>query len=244
MEINKDCKLISSDCYVYDIVACHHTILKKLGCNISQIEEKNKTERNIQIGKLMRDNPRLTSILRKTTNTLVDEFILRNNISNDEIINRSYDGIVITKPVNNLIYNEDDITLDLRDIYQKFIISLHRNSYIALNNSDKIIIKGISNRYEAMSHYYSRLLNINFLNKSSIFVSLQNIKDEIVNSDDSELFCIPIGDNKYEIYLVRYNKIIISGTIIRMLDTDDIDKEFYFNKYLEPFFKSVVVEYI
>jgi len=243
MELNKNIKSVLLDnCYVYDIVACHHTILNRLGYSMDSIEKHDKLKRNIQIGYILKNNPKITSILRKTTKSLVDEFILRNCINNNEIIINSYDGIIITKPINNPIYS--GIELKLREIYQNFIISNDRCNYIALNDQNETIIKGIANRYEAMDYYYSRLLKINYMNKTSIFKSIQNIKDEILKSDDPELFCIPTRDDKYIIRLVRYNEMEISGSVIRMLDTDDIDKEFYFNKYLEPFVKSIVIEFI
>jgi len=244
MELNKNVGLILSNyCYVYDIISCHFTILDKLGYDVSSIEKHDKLKRNIQIGYILKENPKITSILRKTTESLVDEFIFRNHINNDEIIVKSYDGIIITKPINNPKYS--GIGLKLREIYQKFIISNDRCNYIALNDQNETIIKGISNRYKTMDYYYSKLLRINYMNKTSIFKSIQNIKDEILNSDNPELFCIPTrDDDKYIIRLVRYNEMEISNTIIQMLDVDDIDKEFYFNKYLEPFVKSIVITYI
>lgn len=242
MNINSKA-LIVRDLYVYDIKSCHYTILEKLGYDMSSIEKENKLKRNVQIGQLMKENSKLISILRSTTSSVVDQFILKNKILKNEIIVRSYDGIIITRPINDFNYN-DDIKLDLRDTYQNFIISSDRCNYIALNNTNESIIKGVADRYETMDYYYSRLLKINYLNKVSIFKSIQNIKDEIVNSDDPELFCVPVGNNKYEIQLIRYNKMKISGTIIQMIDLDDIDKEFYFDKYLTPFIKSIVIEFI
>lgn len=242
MKINPRVKLVLRDVYLYDIKSCHFTILKKLGYDVSSIEREDKIKRNIQIGYILRDNPNITTILRKTTESLVDEFILRNHIKDEEIISRQYDGLILTKPVH--IVNQY-IDFGLRDIYQKFIISFDRSSYIALNNNNKTIIKGVSNRYDLMDQYYSKLLKINFLNKTSIFKSIENIKNEIINCENPELFCIPsTKDGKYEIYLLGYNKMEISETVVRMMDTDDVDKELYFIKYLEQFVKSIIIEFI
>ena len=72
-----------------------------------------------------------------------------------------------------------------------------------------------------------------------------DIASQFITNPYPELFCIPTrDDDKYIIRLVRYNEMEISNTIIQMLDVDDIDKEFYFNKYLEPFVKSIVITYI
>ena len=191
MNINKDCKLILSDVYLYDIESCHYTILDQLGYSMDSINKNDKKSRNIQIGYLMKDNPHITSLLRLYTESLVNEFILRNYITNDEIICHQYDGLLMVRPV---LISDQYINFGLREIYSNIIISDNRDSYIAINDKNKISVKGITNRYEYMDNYYSRLLEINYSNKQSIFQSLQKIKDDIYNCDDPELFCIPIKD--------------------------------------------------
>lgn len=243
MNINKNCELILNNIYLYDIVSCHFTILDRLGYDINSISKNGKNDkisRNIQIGYLMKKNPHLTSLLRLYTESLVNEFILRNNIKEDEIICCQYDGLLINRPA--IEYNQY-VNFCLREIYSIMILSNNRYNYIAINNQDKIIIKGITNRYEHMDYYYLKLLKINYSNKQSIFRSLQKIKNEMYNCNNPELFCIPIKD-KYEIFLKRYGKIKISETIINMLDVDEIDKNFYFETYLKPFFNSIVITYI
>jgi hypothetical protein len=172
---------------------------------------------------------------------LVNEFVLRNNICNDEIICHQYDGLLITRPIS--IYDQY-ISFGLREILSNVIISIDKNSYIALNNNREVIIKGITNRYNHIDYYYSKLLKINYFNKQSIFNSLHKIKNEILDCDDPTLFCIPCDDDKYEIFLKKYGKMKISETIINMLDVDEIDKQLYFEIYLKPFFDSVVITYI
>ena len=78
MQLNENLNLILKDIFLYDIEACHYTIMKNLGYDMSKIPYENKLERNTQIGKMMRENPRLTSILRKTTESTIDEYILKN----------------------------------------------------------------------------------------------------------------------------------------------------------------------
>jgi len=240
MQINKNSPLVLYDIFVYDIKSCHYSILQKLGYDLSQIDEKNKKQRNTQIGYMMKDNPQLTSVLRSITISLVDEFILRNNVKPEEMICRLYDGLLITRPCKIF----DQYTeFGLRSIYQNLIISNNRDSYIAIDNNQEMVIKGIANRYPQIDNCYYKLLKINYSNKQSIFKSLQKLKDEICNCEDPNLFCIPIKD-KYEIFLKRYGSMKISETIINMLDTDEIDKKFYFEMYLKPFFDSIVITYI
>lgn len=240
MNINKDCNLILNDIYLYDISMCHYTILDQLGYSIDSIDKDDKVTRNIKIGYLMKDNPNLTSLLRMYTNSIVNEFVIRNDIKSGEIICHQYDGLLITRPA--ILYDQY-INFGLREVYSNMIISDNRDSYIAINNYGKISIKGVADRYEYMDHFYSRILKINYSNKMSIFGSLQKIKDDILNSDDPELFCIPIKD-KYNIYLKRYGSVKISKTIVNMLDVDEIDKQFYFDTYIKSFFNSIVKNYI
>ena len=240
MNINNNCNLVLSDVYLYDIHKCHYTILKRLGYNLDLIDEYDKITRNIQIGYLMK-NKQLTSMLRLITNSLVNEFIIRNNIKDDEIICRQYDGIIIIKPAT---LTNQYIDFDLRDIYEFMIISINYDNYIAINDKKKIIIKGVPNRNEYIDSFLYRVLNINFASKISIFKSMFNIKNDIIYSESPELFCIPNSDDKYSVILKRYGTIKISETIVDMLDVDEIDRYAYFEIYIKPFFDSIVKEYI
>ena len=97
MKINKNLKLVLRDIYSYDISTCHYNILKKYGFNLSKINKDDKITRNIQIGQMMKSNSQITSLLRNTTNSLIDEYINKNGIEEDDIVIRQYDGMIITK---------------------------------------------------------------------------------------------------------------------------------------------------
>lgn len=240
MKINERCKLVLNNIYLYDIESCHYNILESLGYDVSNIDKNDKTKRNIQIGYLMRKYPNLINILRKITEATVNDFILRNKIVDSDIITRQYDGLLLN-PIKIL---DQDTSLKLRDVYINFIISSDRSSYIAINNKNEITAKGIANKYNQIESFYSKLLKINFLSKESIFRSLQRIRDELINNDNPEIFCVPIDDQYYEINLLKYGRMKISETVIQMIDCDDVNKEIYFDKYLKQFFDSIVIEFI
>lgn len=241
MDINKNCKLFLKDIYSYDISACHYNILKSLNYNISNIEKDDKLKRNIQIGKLMKNNLKLTNLIRTTTESLIDEYIIRNKILKDDIIIRQYDGFITTKLLKET--TDQYLPIDLKEIFSIFIISSDRTMFIATDGIN-YSIKGIPYRYEKIDKIYERILKINYANKYSIFVELQNIKDEILNSLDPLLYCIPLNDNKYNIFLKEYGQFEISDSLSKVLDVNDIDKEKYFNFYFKPFFESIVIEFI
>ena len=241
MKINDKTSLFLRDVYSYDIVSCHYTILENLGADLSNIPSNEKKERNIKIGLLMKDNPRMTHVLRSVTNSTLSEYITRNNLKDEEIVTRQYDGIITTRPLTET--TDRYIPLELRSLYQNMIISINRDMYIAFDGM-KTIVKGVPHLYEGMEDIYDKISKINFMSKSAIFSTMQNIKDEILTSEDPYLYAIPTTDDKSIIYLLRYGDTQISNTMVRVMDTDDIDKMKYFEDYIKPFFKSIVKEFV
>ena len=242
MKINENLRLILRDTYLYDIEACHYTILKNLGYDLTGIEKDNKLQRNIQIGQMMRKNPKLTSLLRGTTTSIIDEYILRNQIKDDDIVIRQYDGIITTRRLHETKLH--NIPLDIRKHFEIFIASFDRSKYIALDSSKEVTIKGISSRYDEMDQIYKRICLINFANKLTIFSRLQQIKDDLLESSNPMLFAVPTKKDKFNIYLKGYGELEVSKQTLKIMDTDDIDKSRYFDFYLKPFTKSIVIEYV
>ena len=242
MNINPNVKLVLRNIYLYDIEACHYTILKMIGYDISHIDKDDKLGRNTAIGKLMRRNPRLTSVLRSTTKSIIDEYITRNSIKPDHILLRQYDGIIISKPLVET--NISHIPLNKRKEFEIFISSINRKMYIAFDNEHQTTAKGIPFRYDEMNQIYRQICRINYANRDSIFRNLQLIKDKFLNSENPKLFGIPLSNGKVKIFLNGYGEIEISPKTLKIIDTDDIDKEKYFKFYIEPFTKSIVTEFV
>jgi hypothetical protein len=244
MKLNNKSKLFLRDIYSYDVEACHYNILKNIGYSLKNIDSQNKLKRNIQIGKLMKNNPNLSKLLRTTTESILDEYIFRSGLNEeDDIITRQYDGLITSKPLKNI---QTKIPLKLKHIFDYLIISINRDSYIAKSNN-KIIIKGVSNVYPGIKTFFEKLCNINFLNKTQVFVSMEKIKDCILNSEDIMTFFIPNEDetNNYGvIFFKEYGQIQINKNSLNIIDPDDIDREFYFNFYLKPFTESITLEFI
>lgn len=240
MNINKNTRLFLNNVYSYDISACHYNILKSLNVDVSHLDKDDKLKRNIQIGLMMKDNPKLTGVIRSTTESLIDEYILRNNLKDDDIIIRQYDGFMSLKPLK--VTTQLYLPIDLQAIFSVFIISLDRTKFIA-TDGNKISIKGIAHRYEEMDKIYKKILFINYANKGSVFTSLQNIKDEILSSDNPELYCIP-SEDKFHVFLKQYGQFEITKTLVKILDTTDIDRQRYFEFYIQPFFDSITVEFL
>ena len=86
MQLQKNSKLFIRDVYSYDIRSCHYVILQRLGHDMTTIEKDDKLKRNTQIGLLMRDNPRLTNVVRSITDSTINEYLLRNKVQEEELI--------------------------------------------------------------------------------------------------------------------------------------------------------------
>lgn len=243
MKLNENLNLVLTNAFLYDIEACHYTIMNNLGYDMTEIPYDDKFERNRKIGQMMRDDPELTNILRTTTESTIDEYILKNNVKEDEIIIRQYDGMILTRGLTE--NNVTEIPLDLRRNFEIFIMSIDRTKYIARDfNTGELTTKGIPFRYPQIDDIYEKICKLNFAHKSSLFKRLFKIKNDFLNSSDSNLFGVPLKNGNFNIFLKRYGEMEISAPTLRIMDTDDIDKEKYFDFYITPFTKSIVVEYV
>lgn len=238
MQINAT-KLFYNEIYVYDISSCHYQILSNFGYDISEIEKDNKLQRNIKIGLMMKENPKLIDLLRGTTERTISEIILSNDIKDNEILLRQYDGIIITRMIKNLNVGLD---ISLRNTFNPMILSIDKASYISFDGINTIV-KGLSNMYDGVIPYYRKLLKLNFMNKTSIFKGLNKIKKEFLESIEIKDFLIEDKKSKY-IFLKDFGKIDITDNMISVIDVDDIDKIIYLEHYLVPFIKSIVFTFI
>ena len=242
MKINKNLNLILRDIFLFDIEACHYNIMKQLGMDISELDANDKTQRNIMIGKMMSKNPKLTSVLRNTTDSIIDEYIRRNNIQDDEIVIRQYDGLILTRALTETEIGS--IPLKKRKQYSIFISSIDRSKYIAEDLLGQQSIKGVPFRYPEIDAIYSKICKLNFGKKGAIFRGLQQIKDDFLASDNCKLFGVPLKNGKYNIFLTRYGEMQVSEQTLKIMDPDDIDKHRYFDFYIIPFTKSITWEFV
>jgi hypothetical protein len=239
MDINRTCSLVLKDVYSYDIPSCHYIIMKKMGFDMSKIPADDKLERNTQIGLMMRENPKITSMLRTITNSTISEYLTRNEISEDELILRAYDGVITTKAMYET--TTQYVPIALREMFEILIISSDRQKYIG--RSHRTVIKGISHRYDRMDEMFTKLVTINFASKKDIFETLQKIRDNVVEGNDIDLYCIPVKKDKFNIFLMGYGETEISKGIANLIEVDDIDKERYYDFYLRSFCESITLEF-
>ena len=240
MQLNPNLPLVMRDVRIYDIEACHYTILKNRGFDLSHIDMNDKLGRNIKFGQMMRDNPRLTSLLRNTTESIINDYITTNRIKDNEIVIRQYDGLILTKKLD--ITNIGHVPLEMRQVLNIMICSIKRNSYISIDSEENLKIKGVAHRYDAMNEVYRQLCLTQDVTAIARFERLQKIKDDFFSSDDSKLFGIPNRNKKFNVFLLGYGELEVSESTLKIMDTEDIDKEKYFKFYIEPFTKSIVTD--
>ena len=230
------------DVYSYDISSCHYNILKRYGFDLSNIDKEDKLKRNTQIGLMMKDNPNITSLLRKTTTNLIDSYISENNLKDEDIILRQYDGLIVLKPLRET--NLSGMPIDFRNHFEIFISAINRRMYIARSSIGKMKVKGVPSKYDEIEYFYERICKINFANKDRIFKRLQEIKDEFLNTNSPFLFGVPTIQGKVNVFLKDYGEMEIAENTLKVIDVNDIDKEQYFEFYISPFTKSIVIEFV
>jgi len=238
MKIRQDIDLIYDSLYSYDISACAYHVLKNLGYDVSDIPLENKQERVIKIGLIERENPHISNLIRNITIKTIDRIIFENELTENDIIIRQFDGFFTTKPLKKMNFS---LPLRLDAHYTKFIISYNRKSFIGKSEDQKYIFKGLSNFYSGMEKYLKKLLDeINFINIRGLFLTCKRIKEEILSSQNIDDFIIPRKSKKGSfIYIKKLGKIDIDSSVKSLIDVNEIDKHSYLNIYLYPFTKAL-----
>jgi hypothetical protein len=241
MKLNSQ-RLIIRDVFSYDIEACHYNLLKKFGYNMTDINKENKKERNIQIGKIMRDNESIKSRLRETTARIIDDYIAFNELKESDIIIRQYDGIITTKRLMET--KKSVLPIALQNRYDLVLISIERNKYIAFDHlKGQVKIKGVPNLYDGIEHYFKKLIRIvDIENKSRVLDNLDNLKKSFEKEKDLNIFAIPVDEDQVDMIFKSFGQLRIKRNTLYYMDDDEIDKSFYYDFYLHSFIQSVILE--
>lgn len=243
MKLNSQ-NLIIRDVFSYDIAACHYNLLEKFGYDMSGIDKTDKVERNIQIGKIMRDNETIKTRLRETTNKIIDDYISFNELSDEDIIIRQYDGLITTKRLTEK--ERSVLPIVLQNRYDIFLISIDRGKYIAFDNlRRKIKVKGVPSLYDGIKKYYEKLIRIvDIETKSRVLDNLEQLKQAFYKETDLNVFAIPDKSNEDEVGIIfkSFGEIAVKKNTLYYMSEDEIDKDFYYDFYLHYFIQSVILE--
>lgn len=236
MEISKSCQLVLTTLFSYDFSACAYNILKSIGWDLSNIGIDNKEERNIKIGLLQRDNPRLAKFLLDSITNLVDHYFVVNGVTGDDLVVRARDGFIIKKKLD--IINQT-MPIDLRSVISKIIISTDRKKYLAIHTNGNIEVKGIKNKTTDIS-FYNLFKNLNFSTKKNLLVGLERIRQTILSSENILWFSTRDNDN-YNVPIIGSGILKLNRASLQLVDPDEIDKHFLWEEYIWPFAESILM---
>lgn len=237
---NDSISFINDNIFLYDIKSCYYRILK----NILKIDIghwKDKTDRNIKIGLLFKDNPEIRKKVVEINKDSMINFIKENNLSDNDILFIERDGLAIKKYVGKQKFI-DRIWPEFRKHYKITIRSLDKkNSYILLSN-DKTVLKGARYKTIGIENYLHetihKLLTMNYEN---MFKKMNKLRIEYFDIDNIDLFKIPIK-NGYKILLKNNQVLTIRNEHNLNFKNLPIDKYIYYKEHVEGFIKSMIYE--
>lgn len=235
--INQNCPYILKDLYFYDIVSAFPTIMQTQGYDFKDVDLDNKEERNIYIGRQQLKHKNLSLFLNDSIKDLTNFYLNHNEIDDDDVVYRQKDGFIIKKPLakNNLY-----IEMKLRYIIDIMFIDIHRQSMITFNEFGDMEVKGVRNNYKRLEDIYRKFGNLDFYNKRTLMLQLEDIKNSVVESTDKSLFGVNAEDGS-NIFILKNNKSIRTFDL-DFVELEDIDKVKYFNVFFKPFIDSILME--
>lgn len=234
--INNKCKLVLQDLYFYDFKSAYPRLMKSIGWDFSNVDLDNKYERNIYIGIQQRNNINLSSFLIDSITKQLEYYLLINDIKDENIIVTQRDGYILNKPLK---INDGAMKLDFRGHIDLLILSPDRKKYMAITEKE-VVVKGIKNYYKDLDNIYRKFLKLSFLNKKILFSQLENLKNEVINGTDKELYIVKIKDKKF---IQSYNNIVLEISDDKYINISTIDRRRYFDHYFKEFFQSIFLEF-
>lgn len=237
--LNKDIFPIQSNLYEYDFMACSYNILKNLGYDVSKIPFENKLQRNISIGWLIKENPNLNTYIKNNTKNLLELYIEENNLKPDEIIWRQKDGFITNRLLEN---NNITIELTLRNCISHLISSMNRDKVLIIYDDNKIDIKGVRNKPIDLS-FFELFLSIDFSNKKKLLERCEIIRQKFLKSENVNWFVREDSEGKLTIPLKGDVLFQVNKSMLKLINTDDIDKNIIYETYVYPFFQTLLICY-
>jgi len=234
MPINKTCCLVNRNLYFYDFKSAYPRILNGIEWDFTNVDLTDKEGRNIQIGLAQRDNENLSSYLIETVTSLINYYVSRNGLKEEDIVVMQRDGFITKK---QLLITDELMKLDFRGMIDLLIITTDRKKYLSVKDG-VVDIKGVQNVYDSLFEIYNRFKNLNFFDKKILYSQLHAIRKSVFKIEDKKFFMIPFND---EIVVQSLNgPRIVSGEVA--FSIKDIDKLKYYNHYFREFVESVFLE--
>lgn len=230
---------IYSDLYEYDFEACVYNILNNLGYDLSNINFHDKEQRNISIGLLQKDNPRLKYVLAKSMKNLIKLYIKENNISEDSIVWKQKDGFIIDKP---LVVNNTTMTISFKNHVSKLIKTIDKTKILILYKDDSIAVKGMIQKPLDIS-FYKLLFNLDFSHRKKLLEGCEVIKNKFLDGTNIKWYVRLSKDGTYTIPMKGDVLLKINESSLWSVDINDVDKQIIFDNYIYPFFQVFLLTF-
>lgn len=158
-----DCSyVLNTSIYEYDMKSAGMNILYSLGLidenSYEYLSNLPKTERNIQIGYLQKENKQLTKQLAEGFKEYRRQFFEANNIMDDDIVSIKKDALFIMRPINVTVF--DSVVFVVKNIYTSLFKTLYLELYYD-STHNVIDIKGINDARLKKDGLYSCFNNHN-----------------------------------------------------------------------------------
>lgn len=235
--VNSKCPLVLSNCFEYDFSSCFYSILKGIGWDLSQIDALDKKSRNMQIGYIQRENPRVAEYLQGTVTRLIDHYLRENGVDETEVILRQKDGITLTR---RLAHNNTTMTLELRGIISKLIIDVTRRRWLIIYADGTVVVKGITRKVKNMD-FFNMFRGLDYSNKASLVSGLERIRQKIFSTPDISWFLQEEDDGAFSVPITGVGFITISRSSVSSISPGDIDRQFLWEEYIWPFGESILI---
>ena len=242
MKISSSCKFVIRPAFSYDIKSCDNTVLSQvLNYDTSFLNGvTDKTERVKRIGLFYRNNPNISKKVKSIVQQIIANY--QNQIGQENVVCTQYDGFLSSQKLTNP--NAEKIPIEFRDTFVPLILSVNRKSYIAWSTKkNKVIVKGVSRKYDELIPVYERLVKTNFTSMQAIFSTLNYLKQQILTKQNVRFFMIPnVNKRKYTIYFKNIGPTEIDESMLNLIDHNEINKLWYWQFYFERFAKSILIE--
>lgn len=236
MHINKNSDLVLKELYEYDIHACVYMLLQNIGWDLSDIPYEDKKQRNIEIGLLQRDNPKLARYLLDSTLSIIKHYLRSNSVTDDELIVWQRDGIITKK-----LLRDTTSTLPLEYISNilVMIISVDRKWFLLLKDDGSVSVKGVPNKPIDTS-FYNMFRNINYGNKKTLAKDIERMRLSLFASKKVEWFSFEKGDT-CQVPIKGLGNMSISKAALSRIDPTEVYKQPIWDNYIWPFCQSLLL---
>ena len=235
--INKTCPLVLSDLYEYDFSACAYRILQSIGWDLSGVPFEDKEKRNIQIGYIQRDNPRVSAYLQLSIQKLVDHYLRENHVVDEELILRQKDGMTVKRRLEK---TNTSMPIELRGVISKLIIDVSRKRWLILYMDGRVVAKGVPKKTKNMA-FFENFRNLDFSSKKNLISGLELMRQRILSSSEVSWFLQEDEDGSLVVPLKNVGYIRINESAVSSISPKDIERSFLWDEFLWPFVETILV---